>query len=296
MPQTPTTIEADLALDAHARLGEGPIWDAEGGRLVWVDIHAEAVHLFDPSSGFDQVLQAGQHVGAAAVRSRGGLILAARDGFVLLDPATGAIEPFVAVKEDPSTRFNDGKCDAAGRFWAGTMAYAFTPGAGSFYRLDPDGSVTAMFGDVAVSNGLGWSPDWRTMYYIDTPTRGVDAFDFDLAAGTIANRRRAVEIPREAGGLPDGMCVDAEGCLWVAIVRSGSVQRYTPDGRLDRTVRLPTSGVTSCCFGGADLGDLYITTSAELVPEDQRTAQPHAGGLFICRPGVGGQPPCTFGG
>ncbi len=296
MPETPPTIDAELALDAHARLGEGPIWDADGGRLVWVDIHAEAVHLFEPSSGFDQVLQAGQHIGAAAVRSRGGLILAAHDGFVLLDPATGAIEPFVAVKEDPSTRFNDGKCDAAGRFWAGTMAYAFTPGAGSFYRLDPDGSMTVMFGDVTVSNGLGWSPDWRTMYYIDTPTRSVDAFDFDLASGTIANRRRAIEIPRGAGGLPDGMCVDAEGCLWVAIVRSGTVQRYTPDGRLDRFVRLPTSGVTSCCFGGADLGDLYITTAAELVPEDQRAAQPHAGGLFVCRPGVRGQPPCTFGG
>ncbi len=293
----PATLQVELALDAHARLGEGPIWDAAACRLVWVDIHAEAVHLYDPATGKDRAVQAGQHVGAVAVRAKGGLILAARDGFILLDPETGAVAPFADVdRANSGMRLNDGKCDAAGRFWAGTMAYSFTPGAGSLYRLDPDGRVSTMLGGVTVSNGLGWSPDNRLMYYIDTPTRSVDAFDFDLASGTIANRRRVVEIARESGGVPDGMCVDAEGCLWVAVVRSGALHRYTPDGALDCIVALPTSGVTSCCFGGADLGDLYITTAAELVPEEQRPSQPHAGGLFVCRPGVRGQQPCTFGG
>jgi sugar lactone lactonase YvrE len=190
---------------------------------------------------------------------------------------------------------NDGKCDAAGRFWAGTMAFDYRRGAGALYRLDPDGRVHTMVRDVTISNGLDWTDDGRRMYYIDTPTKSIDVFDFDLASGAIASRRSLVQVP-DGQGFPDGMTLDAEGGIWVALFRGGVVRRYTPDGALDREIRLPVTQPTSCAFGGRDLRDLYITTAANTLSPEERARQPHAGGVFRCRPGVQGRPANRFRG
>ena len=286
----------DLVLDIGAELGEGPCWDAASGELLFVDIPARNVHRFNPASGALGTWQFDQQVGAVVPRASGGLLLALEHGFATVD-ALGDEPVSLAEVEagNSATRMNDGKCDGAGRFWAGTMAHDSTPGAGSLYRLDVDGAVTRMLDGVTISNGLGWSPDNRTMYYIDTMTHGVDAFDYDIARGAIANRRRLVSIP-ESAGLPDGLAVDAEGGIWVALAFGWGLNRYTPAGLLDRELRLPVALATSCAFGGADLSDLYITTGWTGLSRADRAAQPAAGGLFRIQPGVRGIAGVPFAG
>jgi sugar lactone lactonase YvrE len=190
---------------------------------------------------------------------------------------------------------NDGKCDPAGRFWAGTMALDERPRAGALYRLDPDGAVHTMLRDVTISNGLDWSDDGRTMYFIDSPTQTVDAFDFDVATGSIANRRTVVRIPIEHG-TPDGLALDSDDGVWVSLWGGGAVHRYTATGTLDAIVHVPTPFPTSCTFGGDDLGDLYITTAWIQLAADERAGQPHAGSLFHVRSGARGRPANRFGG
>lgn len=286
-------ITSDVAVHVDAAHGEGPVWLDDEDRLLWVDIPRSQVHRTDVESGEDDVIEVGQHVGAAVPRTGGGLALALADGFALRE-ADGAIE-FVApvTQDDPDVRFNDGKCDPVGRFLAGTMAYDARPGAGSLFRLDPDRTVTRLLDGVTVSNGLAWSGDGGTFYYIDTRTSRIDAFDYDLGNGNIANGRTIAAIPADDGH-PDGMAIDTEGCLWVALFGGGAVHRYTPDGRLDALVNLPVTQVTSCSFGGPHLDRLYMTTStAGLERPDE---QPLAGAVFVCAPGVSGPPASRYAG
>jgi sugar lactone lactonase YvrE len=287
-------ITAELAVDARADLGEGPAWDAAAGRLIWVDITRSVIHELFPD-GRSRAREVPEHVGAAVPRTRGGLLLAIRSGFATLAD-DGSVSVIASVEaDDDSTRMNDGKCDPQGRFWAGTMAYAETPGAGSLYRLDPGGAVHRVLTGVTISNGLGWSPDGKVMYYTDTATGGVDTFGFDAASGALTGRRRLITVD-PADGSPDGMTVDDEGCLWVALWGGGAVRRYRQDGTLDAVIPLPASKVTSCAFGGQDGGDLYITTAAGGLSPGRRAAEPHAGGVFRCRPGVTGPPATPFAG
>jgi sugar lactone lactonase YvrE len=291
-----TADEAELILDARSELGEGPVWDATADELLWVDILGRRVHRYRPADGSSRTFETPSPVGAVATRSNGGLVLALEDGFWLQDPGDDRLRRLAAVESDvPGNRMNDGKVDRAGRFWAGTMAYDGTPGTGSLYRLEPDGHVTRVLRGVTTSNGLGWSPDGRVMYYIDTPTQRVDAFDYDEESGEISHRRPLVEIPAEAGS-PDGMTVDSEGFLWVALWGGWAVHRYSPDGRLDVSIRLPVSQVSSCTFGGDGLRELYITSAATGLAEDALGAQPHAGSLFRSRLDVAGLPAHAFGG
>jgi sugar lactone lactonase YvrE len=290
-------LPVELILDAQALVGEGPVWDDGSGTLVWVDIMSNAVHRYNPATGQDRAVDVGQPVGAAVLRRDGnGLMLALRDGFGLLDETSGKVQLVAPVEADVLTnRMNDGKCDSGGRFWAGTMAFEVTPGVAALYRLGPDLQVTRMVSGVTLSNGLGWSPDDRQMYYIDSVTQGVDVFDFDPADGSLGERRRLITIP-PGDGLPDGMTVDAEGGVWVALHGSGSIRRYMPDGRVDRVVRVPPGMVTCCAFGGPDLTDLYITTMNLGLSEADRASQPLAGALFRARPGVRGVPANRFAG
>jgi sugar lactone lactonase YvrE len=293
--QSSEDVQVEVILEAHAAVGEGPVWDERSQRLFWVDIMNSAVHVYDPATNQDRAIDVGQPVGALALREQGGLLLARRDGFSLLDDDFGNLRPLAPLEVEIATnRLNDGKAGPDGRFWGGTMAFEATHGAGAFYRLDPDASVTRMFGGVSISNGLDWTADQRQMYYIDSPTQGVDVFDFDGHTGTLSNRRRLITIPRE-NGMPDGMTVDAEGGLWVAQHGGGRVQRYLPDGRPDRVVRLPVSHVTCCAFGGPDYTDLYITSMTYGLEHAIRD-EPLAGALFRCRPGVRGRPPFRFAG
>jgi sugar lactone lactonase YvrE len=288
--------DVTVALDAACELGEGPIWDPVGSCLYFVDILRGNIHRFDPARSSSRTYHVDRMVGAAALTDAGDLMLAVDDGFARLDLASGRLTMVASVEADrPDLRMNDGACDAAGRFWAGTMALDERPGAGTLYRLDPDGRVHPMVREVGISNGLDWSDDGRVMYFIDSLAQSVDRLDFDLATGSIHDRRPLVHIP-PGQGAPDGMTVDAEGCLWVALWGGGAVHRYTAGGALDRIVRLPTAYPTSCTFGGAELADLYITTAAVKLSVRERAAQPGAGSLFCCRPGPRGRAPHRFKG
>jgi len=270
-----------------AALGEGPCWDPAEGALYWTDIPAHRVHRL-AADGTHTSWDVGQPVGAIVLRAGGGLVLAAKDGFWTLDPATGELALLAHAEPDvQENRMNDGACDRAGRFFAGTMAEDESPSAGTLYRLGTDHQVAPVLGGVSISNGIGWSLDESRMYYVDSPTLGIDVFDYDAGSGTIGNRRVFAAV---GGGeaIPDGLAVDADGCVWVALWGGAAIARYGPDGRLMQTLEIPAANVTCCAFGGADLGTLYITTAAG--------PGRCAGALFACRPGAAGLPANPFRG
>jgi sugar lactone lactonase YvrE len=285
-----------VAVHAHAELGEGPSWDARAEVLRFVDAHPGTIYRYDPADGSLASCTVGQAVGAVVVREAGGVVAAARDGIGLIDESTGGLELIAPIERDvPGSRMNDAKCDPAGRLWAGTMALDLTSGAGSLYRILPDHSFTRVVGEITCSNGLGWSPEGDRMYYIDTFAGGVDVFDFELETGEVSNRRRLVSFAPD-DGIPDGLAVDSEGHVWVVLFGGGCVRRYAPDGLLVDRLELPVSQPTSVAFGGYDLGDLYITTATYQLTVEQLAEQPHAGATFVCRPGVTGTPVHAFGG
>ncbi|WNM34920.1 SMP-30/gluconolactonase/LRE family protein [Streptomyces sp. Li-HN-5-11] len=246
----------EVAVRAEAELGEGPTWDPAAGRLIWVDILSSRVHTYDPATGRRTVRTTEQHVGAAKPRAGGGLVLNLRDGVGLLD-GDGAFR-WLHRDPVPGRRGNDAAVAPDGSLWAGTMRYDEAPGGGTLSRVTGDGSVEVVLDDVAVSNGTGWSPDGGLMYYVDSPTGRIDVFTY--ADGRATGRRTLARI-EDGAGFPDGLTVDADGCVWVALWDGGAIRRYTPAGKLDRVLELPVPRPTACAFGGADLGDLYITTA-----------------------------------
>jgi sugar lactone lactonase YvrE len=277
------TYAYDVAVRAQADLGEGPTWDADAQRLIWIDILGSRVHTYDPVSGRRTVMVTEQHVGAAKPRAGGGLVVNLRDGVGLYGPDAnfGGLGGFRWLYREvvPGRRANDAAVAPDGALWAGTMRYDEARGGGTLSRFAPDGTVETVLDDVAVSNGTGWSPDGRLMYYIDSPTRRIDVFDFD---GQRATGRRQLAIIEEGAGWPDGLTVDADGCVWVALWDGGAVRRYTPAGELDRVVELPTPRPTACAFGGRNLTDLYITTARTGL------AAPHPlSGSVLVIPGAG---------
>jgi sugar lactone lactonase YvrE len=289
------TLKPELVLDARTLLGEGPIWDVSRRTLVFVDIHQGRVHEFEPGTAGHRVIDAGLEVSAVAPTRAGDWIAAAGRGFVRIDPVSGRLTPIVDVEPEGSRRrMNDGAVDPAGRFWAGSMSQDGVAGQGTLYRLGADLTVTPMVAPVTTSNGPAWSPDGRLMYYVDTRTRVVDVFDCDPAAGTIAHRRPFVTFSQGLGR-PDGVIVDREGGVWVALWQGSAVHRYAPDGTLDRVVPMPTPCPTKCAFGGDDLGDLYITSARAPVAAEARADDPRHGGLYRLQPGVFGQPGTLFG-
>lgn len=286
----------NVAIRVPALLGEGPSWDAENGRLLWVDIEGFKVHAYDPATGLNEAFDVGQHVGAVVPYQGDEVMVVLRSGFHAFHLRTGRLQ----LIEDPEqgldgNRFNDGKCDAYGRFWAGTMSMRNESGTGALYCLEEGQPVRTWVKGVSTSNGLGWSTDRTAMYYIDTPTRSIDRFDFDLMSGTLSNRTTLIEVP-EALGFPDGMTVDAEGMLWVAHWGGGCVTRWNPDtGELLQRIDVPADQVTSCCFGGENLEDLYITTARTGIREERLQQTPDAGSVFVVRPGVKGQETHAYG-
>lgn len=271
----------------YAELGEGPHWDIATQTLYWVDIPAGRVHRRDADGVHSSVEITGRPVGAVVPREGGGLCVAAGNGFYALDFDTGAVEELAAAPGLPHTRMNDGACDRAGRFYAGTMDNDEAPGRGAFYRLDPDHTVTELFDGVGISNGVGWSPDDRLMYYIDSLAYRVDVLDYDPETGQMGDRRPFARLG-SGQTVPDGMTVDAEGGVWVAVWGGSVIQRYATDGTLTGVVRLPAAHVTSCAFGGPDLDQLYITTAAG--------PGRSGGALFTCPPGVKGLPAYSYRG
>ncbi len=281
--------KVELVLDTQSALGEGAIWNYKTGELIWVNISDQILNVYNPFLDFNKEMLTGQMIGTVVPAESGKLIVALENGFYQLDPATGS-KLFIANPEEdkPGNRFNDGKCDPAGRLWAGTMHMEGKPDSGALYRLDPDTTVRKMIGDVSISNGIVWSLDQRKMYYIDTPTQKVTAWDYENETGEINNPQIVVEVPREMGS-PDGMTIDADGNLWIALWSGAAVGCWNPEtGELLRTISVPAKNVTSCAFGDNDLGTLYITTARQGTSDEELDEFPHAGGLFKVRPGVKG--------
>jgi len=244
-------------------LGEGSLWDAKNGVLYWVDIKGQKVHTFKPSDSTHNTIQLDQDVGTIVLRKSGGAMLSLTKGFASLDLTTGKYTIIASPDADPRNRYNDGKCDPQGRFWAGTMENAETGLLiGGLYVLDASHQAHKKLGDIGVSNGICWSADSKTMYYIDSSLRRVDSFSFDPATGDISNRKTIVNIP-EGDGWPDGMTIDADGNIWVAHWAGWKVTQWDPNtGKLLRTVKIPVSKVSSVAFGGPGLDELYVTTAA----------------------------------
>ena len=284
-----------IASEIRTELGEGPLWD--GGRqcLWFVDIMRGHAHRFDPARGEDRIYEMGQPVGALALAAKGGLVCAVRDGFVRLDPETGGVTDFADVEKNlPRNRMNDGNVDARGRFWAGTMSMDGVRNAGGLYCLTPDGAVSQHLAGVTTSNGIDWSNNNKLMYYVDTGEPRIDFFDFDLERGAISNRREFARID-PADGKPDGLIVDAEDHVWLALWRGGQVRRYSPSGALLLTCALPTPLTTKPAFGGADLRTLFVTSAFIQLTAEERAASPSGGALFQIEPGVSGRQPKVFG-
>ena len=303
----------ELVLDARADLGEGPAWESHTGCLYWVDIHAGRLHIFNPGDGSDRSYNVGEYLGCVAPRRSGGLVLGLRSGFASIDspllsgrvPACprslgGRVEVRVRAIVNPEpglpgNRFNDGKCDPAGRFLAGSMDDAEIKASGSLYSLSPDGSVKTLLAGTHIANGLAWSPDYHTFYFIDTPTRTVMAYDYDLSTGAIANPRPVISVA-PALGWPDGMTSDTQGRLWVALWGGARLTRWNPEnGQLLEEIPFPALNVSSCAFGGPDMTDLYVTTARKEMDARQLAKYPLSGGLFRIRTDIQGLPSFEFG-
>jgi L-arabinonolactonase len=288
-------IEIRCVVDAKAQLGESTYWDPMAGVLWWIDIYGPIIHRFDPKTNRTESFEAPEYLGCIAVRASGGLVVSMKSGFLFFDPANARFDPIADPEAHlPDTRFNDGKTDRQGRFWSGSMFEA--PGkppvkSGALYRLDTDLSWTKIIDGVGCSNVLAWSPDNRTMYFADSHTPFVWAYDFDPASGSVANPRVFLDLS-DINGIVDGSTVDADGCYWTTIPFQSMVRQYDPVGKLMRTIELPTDLPTCCEFGGPDLDVLYVTTAIY-----RRTPTPHAGGLFALEGlGAKGLPLVPFAG
>ena len=284
-----------VVIEAGNLIAESPVWSTAEQALYWVDVEGKLIQRRDRR---DEIASwpMPEPTGCIGLRRGGGLVAAMRTGFHSLDTDTGALTPIMDPEADrPENRFNDGKVDRRGRFWAGSKHITDRSEAtGALYRLDGAGGCARMDEGITCTNGIAWSADDRTMYLCDTWVRHIHAYDFDPETGSIANRRLFAELTPEEG-YPDGLTVDAENFVWSARFDGCGVARYAPDGRLDRFVALPVRNVTSVMFGGADLGTLYITTARFHLTETERAAQPDAGHIFAIEPGVKGLPEPEFG-
>jgi sugar lactone lactonase YvrE len=288
---TPTCV-----LDARARLGEGPVWDPREGVLYWVDIRAPALHRFDPASRSTRTWPMPEAIGSVALREAGGVLVALRSGLHVLDLDGGGLALVCAPEPDrPDNRLNDGRCDRHGRFWVGSMHQQLRAPTGALYRVDPDHTAHRLLGGITVPNSVAWSPDGRTLYFADTPTREIGAYPVDPASGVLGARRVFARVPDDAG-YPDGATVDADGYLWSAQWDGWRVTRYAPDGGVDRVVDLPVQRPTSCALGGERLDVLYVTSAAAGLGPAELARGPLAGGLFAVEVGVPGLPEPRFGG
>jgi sugar lactone lactonase YvrE len=283
--------------DVKCTLGEGPFWDERARCLYWVDIKAPAIWRLDPVTGATRSWPMAEPIGAISLRETGGFVAAMKSGFAFVDLEREAVEIIARPEADqPDNRFNDGACDAKGRFWAGTMDDLEKSPTGHLYRLDPTGTVARFEAGFVVTNGIRWSIDNRRLYFVDSANRTIWVYDFDLATGTPGARRLFARLD-EAEGYPDGLCVDAEDHVWSAHWGGGRITRYRPDGTRERQIPIPAPNVTSCCFGNEALDTLFVTTARIGSSEAALTRAPQAGGVFaITGLGARGVPSARFAG
>ena len=286
-PQT-SGEDVELVLDAKAVLGEGSLWNPKEKVLYWVDIEGHKLHIYDPLTRQDRIFPVGARIGTVVPLEEGGVLVALQNGIHRMDTRSGELSFLLNPIQDPQIRFNDGKCDPTGRFWVGTMELNVKENAAVLYRIDKEKKVEQVLDKLTISNGIIWSLDQKTMYFIDTPTGVVQAFDFEKESGKISNGRKIIQIP-SAEGHPDGMTIDEEGKLWVALYGGAAVGRWDPSsGKMLQKIQVPVPNVTSCAFGGEHLDTLYITTARNGLDEEKLEQFPLSGGLFSVVPGVKG--------
>ena len=288
-------VPAEVAYPSQAILGEGPVWDDGAHRLRWVDITGHRLHELDPTSGLDRSISVPQPVTALALSAAGPLLLALGDRLATLAAGDEVVRELGTFRVDATlVRFNDGKADPWGGFQVGSMHHDGAEPLGSLYRLGPDLEMVELLASVTCSNGLDWSADRSRFFHVDSVLGRIDIYRTDAGTGVMTGRQGAVAVPPP--GIPDGLTLDADGCMWVAMWGGGEVRRITERGVVDRVVRLPVSQVTSVAFGGPSLDELFITTARDGLDEAQLAREPHAGDLFWCRPGVAGRRANRFGG
>ena len=287
-------IYAELALKLECNVGEGPFWDDVKQDLYFVDIMNKQIKMFSLTSKLVETVQFNQEIGAVFLDQKSNLIVAARDG-IFAATRDGVLDTLLAPieLEDTSIRTNDAKCDAYGRMWVGTIAFDFTPGAAALFSFDSK-DLKKVVPDLTVSNGIGWSLDKKIMYFIDSPTKRVDMFDFDLEGGELRNRRPFLLLG-DLDAFPDGLTTDEDGGVWVALFGGGEVRRFDSQGTLTHIVEIPVKQVTSCCFGGADMSELYITTAQNGMDSDSLVREPLAGSLFRAKTVFKGSKSNRFG-
>jgi len=276
------TYDADLAFEIKAQLGEGAFWNHQSKNLYWVDIVGNALHIYDPVSKENAAFPTPSSIGTVVPTDQPNeAIVAVEDGIYFMNTKTGSLDLFCKVtQEKPGNRFNDGKCDPSGRFWVGSMAYSQAPKLASLYCIDEKGKATTKIDSVTISNGIVWTKDKKTMYYIDTPTLTIKAYNYDDASGNISNERIAVKVA-DSLGFPDGMAIDENDQLWVGMWNGNAVLHFDPiSGKLISRVNVPAHNVTSCAFGGENLDVLYITTSSLDMTPDEQEKYPLAGSVF----------------
>lgn len=291
-------IPVECVLREEAIVGESPVWCPAERALYWVDITGQKIHRFWPATGKSDTYNLPEPVTALALRREGGLVLSLKKNFAYFDRTSQQLTYLGNPEPDkPENRFNDAKCDRQGRFWAGTMGDVhWDAPCGALYRLDSDGTITCHQTDVICANGMGWSPDSRTMYFTESFRYAIYAYDFDAASGTLANRRVFASVDRSSGAFPDGLTVDAEGHVWSVQNAIGRVVRYTPAGEIERTIEVPVPRPCGCAFGGEKLNTLYITTARETLTPEQIARYPLSGSLFAADVGVCGLPEAEFAG
>jgi sugar lactone lactonase YvrE len=279
-----TEMQPDVVVEYSCLLGEGPVWDAKRKTICWIDILKGEIHEYSPEQKTHRIIQVHQMIGSIAVCSNGNFLAALQNGFGFIDRTSGEVRMIADPEAHlPKNRFNEGKCDPEGRFFAGTMSLSEDPQAGNLYVLENNFSVAKKIEGVTISNGMAWSSDHKTFYYTDTPTFEIAAYDYDKSTGNINNKRIIIKIPKE-DGCPDGMTIDNEGMLWIAHWDGWQITRWNPDtGEKLYHIPLPVSRVTSCAFGGNNLNNLYITSASTGLTADELQKQPLAGSLFVVR-------------
>ncbi len=286
-------MEAQVAIKSLDQLGEGPVWDADTGTFYWVDIIQKLLQRWDPSTRERKVWEMPSDIGSFALRSEGAIV-ALRSGIAQLNFDTGSVTPWYNPEHElPDTRFNDGKCDRQGRFWAGTMDEN-DQSRGALYRIDLDGSYHKIRPGVGISNGLGWNPDDTTFYYTDSRTHSIYAYDFNPETGDISNERIFAQTPAEY--VPDGLTVDAAGYVWSAKWDGWKIVRYAPNGEITQEIPIPVQRPTSCIFGGPDLCDLFVTSARVGLTKTDLIEQPDAGNVFVIKNAGKGLPMKKYGG
>ena len=289
-------VDLKCVWEEPAILGEGPLWDARENAVYWVDIVNKKLHRYGLAEGARRTWTFETEVTSLAARQQGGFVGTVRDGFAFIDLEGDAVEPVVMPETDlPGNRFNDGKVDAAGRYWAGSMDAGEKLESGSLYRLDSDLSLHKMDDNYIITNGPTFSVDGKTLYHTDTAKRTIYAFDFS-ENGAIGNKRVFVQLEAEEEGYPDGMTVDSENCIWLCHFAGSRITRYSPAGEILQVIPMPVPNITSCTFAGPDLDTLYITTARHLLSEADIHKYPLSGSLFACKPGVKGLPTPLFAG